>query len=207
MNNENLVVEFVDIGLLNTSELNPETRTRYVHLTDLLDSMKQRGFLANHPISVTKDYVIGDGHRRVACAKRLNIETVPVIVCDNTVEELMSQNAGAKPWRLGDWPDSVEHPKSVRDFEESLLFMAGSNAVNIVRGYKKSPRIGYTLKRLLSYVGIIDDVAFGEKALIWLCAFGMQNHVTGAMKDLTDPSIILDAINNEKPLMRGNWYA
>ena len=44
----------------------------------LVESIREHGVLT--PLRITRDYVLEDGHRRLAAARHLGLETVPVTV-------------------------------------------------------------------------------------------------------------------------------
>ena len=83
---------------LNISEIHPyENNPRRISdeaVEKVADSIREFGF--QQPIVVDSAHVIIVGHTRLKAAKKLGLETVPVVVADNLTEEQ------AKAYRLAD---------------------------------------------------------------------------------------------------------
>ena len=52
----------------------------YADFSKLIESFKEKGFLSRHPISITREGLILDGIRRMACALYFDIPEIPIIV-------------------------------------------------------------------------------------------------------------------------------
>ena len=83
---------------LNISEIHPhENNPRRISdeaVEKVANSIREFGF--QQPIVVDSAHVIIVGHTRLKAAKKLGLETVPVVVADNLTEEQ------AKAYRLAD---------------------------------------------------------------------------------------------------------
>lgn len=65
---------------LTVADYNPAIRTEKNNLKKLLQSIKDHGIL--YPLLVDKKMNVIDGHRRLACAKKLKLNQVPILVSD-----------------------------------------------------------------------------------------------------------------------------
>jgi ParB family transcriptional regulator, chromosome partitioning protein len=79
------------VDRLKSSPFNPPHRSKKV--PDLIRSLGLVEMI--FPIMVSKDYVIIDGHRRVAAAKRLGWKTVPAVISDRDAAEIYAHVNGA----------------------------------------------------------------------------------------------------------------
>lgn len=95
-------IEQIDIDLLKPASYNPR------HIDDdemrsLKRSLKQFGFV-DPAIIRKKDKMIIGGHQRIAAAKELGLETVPVIFMDVTANDAKLLNVALNKIS-GDWDD------------------------------------------------------------------------------------------------------
>src|SRR4051794_34163023 len=81
----------VAVDRLRSSPFNPPHRTK--RIADLIRSMGMVEMI--FPIMVSKDYVVIDGHRRVAAAKRLGWKTVPAVISVRDAAEIYAHVNGA----------------------------------------------------------------------------------------------------------------
>lgn len=206
--NENGKVTWVSIDDLQLSGINPLSRS-FIVGSDLLKSFEKHGFLPYHPILLSSDGMVGDGHRRLACAKLLGIEKVPVIHTGASVKELIGSNTGGRSFLTTDWDKvqyfGVEASPTASKYQAILRKYAGDDALDYVVGARKSSRISEYLRKLLIYIGKDGDVEYGFKTLRWMVENNMQRVVIDAIKDDTSPDIFIDAINNNRVLSRGKW--
>lgn len=202
-------IEYVDIESIRVSGINPKNRANIERDDDLLDSMRERGFLETHPILLTQDRVVGDGHRRLRCAEILGIKQIPVIITDKTVVDLMGENAGIKPIKTNEWHGlsnlGVRPSRSVKAFQEELTLLCGPDAMSILTRYGKSPRIVDAVRRVLTYIDMKGNMAYGRLVLIWICKNNMQRPVIDAIRDNISIEDLKNAIDNDKTIARGNW--
>ena len=202
-------IEYVEVDSITVSGINPIKRTDIKASDELLVSMRKHGYIEFYPILLSADGKVGDGHRRLECAKMLGIDSVPVLRTDKTVEELIAYNAGAKTFRTIEWDtvsfSKVEVSSDVARWHKLLDDIAGPSALALVSEYGKSSRISAYLRSMLLYIGKIGDKEYGLNALRWMLANNQQRAIIDAMKDSVSPSIILDAISNNRRLTRGSW--
>jgi len=76
----------ININELHINPIQPEVRTASHNLSKLKQSIKKYGLL--QPISITKEKVIVDGHRRAACFKELGEETIPCIMYNGELDNI-----------------------------------------------------------------------------------------------------------------------
>ncbi len=90
---------------LGTAELKPYEKNAKKHpaeqIAKIVESIKRFGF--NQPIVVDKDYVVIVGHGRLAAAKALSLEKVPVIVVDISKEDAASYRLADNKLNESDW--------------------------------------------------------------------------------------------------------
>lgn len=95
-------IETIDIDLLKPASYNPRNIDSE-EMESLKRSLKQFGFV-DPAIARTKDKMIIGGHQRVAAAKELGWETVPVIFMDISANDAKLLNVALNKIS-GDWDD------------------------------------------------------------------------------------------------------
>ena len=95
-------IEQVDVDSLNPASYNPRSIDAE-EMASLKRSLKQFGFV-DPAIIRKKDKMIIGGHQRVAAAKELGFETVPVIIMDVTANDAKLLNVALNKIS-GDWDD------------------------------------------------------------------------------------------------------
>ena len=95
-------IEQVDVDSLKPASYNPRSIDAE-EMASLKRSLKQFGFV-DPAIIRKKDKMIIGGHQRVAAAKELGFETVPVIIMDVTANDAKLLNVALNKIS-GDWDD------------------------------------------------------------------------------------------------------
>lgn len=205
-----LTIEDVPIDEIHPSPFNPEKRTRpgSDSLKVLKKSIEKNGIL--QPITITQDGQIADGHRRYACAKLLGMTHVPAIRRPDTAEKLFAElNAGNKPLNNSQWSDAAK-----KGFDESLI--PNTDTRNKIANMKRifgedfntmdcsSAIIGPAMA-IARYIGDETD-EYLKKIILWLAANkSMQVVVSNAMRNNVAPSVLVKAIENNKPIQLSYW--
>jgi len=80
----------MNINQKNTLDLSPHPKNAEIYCdsfdSELFESMKSNGFKLDHPLTITKDNIVICGHRRLAAAIELGIDTVPTITFESEDE-------------------------------------------------------------------------------------------------------------------------
>lgn len=199
----------IRVADVKVSGLNPVSRTAIRATDGLLESMRKYGWIDAYPIKLSHDGYVGDGHRRLACAKKLGINEITAIRTDYTVAQLISFNQGTRQWNQEAWDavavKGVEVSAGAKQAQTLLEKLAGPDALEYVRDHGKSAAIGETLNRFLRYVNRTGDPIFGKKALCWIVEWNQGAEVKNAIKDLTEPQLLIDAVRNNRRLRRSGW--
>lgn len=204
---EKLRVEYVDASLLKASEYNPRKWSKEAE-TQLQESIKRFGlvdpFVVNNAPN-RKNIVIG-GHFRLATAKKMGIEKVPVVYIDipdiEKEKELnirLNKNTGEFDWNL------------LTDFGEAFLADIGFSSVELddIFAIEDSPEM-FDLQKELDKLNIKEIEI--QKGDIWqlgenrlMCGDStveadMLKLMNGEKADscLTDPPYILDYLKGKK---------
>src|SRR5215471_7476216 len=112
------------ISQITVAEFNPARRANRNALTGLLLSIQKYGIL--EPLVLNRDLILADGHRRLACAKLLDMEEVPVAIhreFDLDAPALwVVLNAETMSLTPAQWLDAVVHglPIDTKGFPESM---------------------------------------------------------------------------------------
>lgn len=168
-------VKMVRIGRLSPAPFDPEIRRDDKYTKNLVQSMKEYGFWLDKPITITKDYVIADGHRRWTVAKKLGIREVPCIVTHLDIETAWAQGmATTRPISakevfqayskgLREIPNNATGGtiKSIKNKygEDLILYLAE-------HGLSTSP-VMYA-ERTCSYIGWEKSVENIRKVVLWI---------------------------------------
>lgn len=80
-------LKMMDVSALRFNGFNPRSRTleRSPKFKRLLESIRQHGVIS--PLLVAPDGLVIDGHRRLACAIRLNLQEVPCVITSKNAQE------------------------------------------------------------------------------------------------------------------------
>lgn len=166
------LVVMMDVEEIHPAGFNPAARTDTRATRALMADIRGRGILV--PLIVGRDNILADGHRRLACAKALGIQRVPVVRYDAPAEELYTINTTARPLRTSDWfaayaqglaPGSVNN-KTARDILE-IERLIGNDAARAMAARGRSPHILTWARRAAIYCNDPTD-EFVREALRWL---------------------------------------
>lgn len=196
-----VVRKIVAISKLIDAAYNPPNRCAPDRTRDLENSMEVLGLLS--PILCTEDYLIIDGHRRLAVAKRLKWKEIECNIINeapegvyasvNTTARRMSGNDALGVWLKE--PLAVTHTAS-KAFAKMTDEIGRKLAEQI---YKDgcSVRVYRTAKHIAKYCDQPDKVA---EITAWLLDFATIGHVMKALDAGVDSKKIMKAVVNKQPI-------
>ncbi len=206
----NYHVIMMDVDSIKLAPFNPPGRVTPHQLARLKNSIEKAGKIIV-PLVVSSDGYLADGHRRLACAKLLGYDMVPVIISHSPLSDLWSEcNCATKSITGKDWLYASTHgmesdvtmPKNVTRQIEALQSLLTPDELSDI-STRRSPGIISTVREVSVYVN--DDThEFQRKLLLWLDKFG-QDIVRAAIKYAeVDPEVIRLVIEQDRPLRR-SW--
>lgn len=199
------------VNEVRMAPFNPVGRTEKRNVRVLLKAIQKAGRVIE-PVKLSRDGVLGDGHRRVTCARMLGLETVPAIRYDLSAGELFALNGYALPPNIQQWGeahalglDILPSSKAgkIVEFEQAV---GADDYRKIVVEMRKSPTIHSTAKRIMRYCSN-DEPAFYNRAVWWMINQEMQVDAKTAMHDGISPDALEDAIENGYKLVKQWWHS
>lgn len=203
----------INIDEIVVAEFNPARRVGRAQLSGLLLSIQKHGIL--EPLVLTKDYILADGHRRYACAKLLDLKTVPVAIHDQSPLDAPALwvvlNAETMNLTPAQWLDAVVHglPLDTAGFPESmkrrilrLRVLLGKDTLAELVEQGRSPTILDTAERVAKYCAKKSDEDFLRKTLLWLLLVGNSFSARNAIDEEIPVDILEEAIEEGKILQR-----
>ncbi len=198
-------VEMMDVDEIKTADFNPVLRTKPNKLMALMDDIAENGIEV--PLIIGSDGILGDGHRRLYCAKHLGIKKVPVIRSKRTSIELYTINKTQKPTRGGEWLQAVHQgfpidlvPKRYRREIENLQRVLSKDEFSEIAENGKSPTVMQFARFVGRFVGDTSDDML-RRIVKWFYKHGMQYKARKAIEEGASPQVILRAINEDRPII------
>ena len=201
--------EFVDVLIvdLKPARFNPTKRTLPKNLGGLISFIVQNGMPV--PIVVTEDMEVGDGHRRLACAKSLGWETVPTVVWrGKTAEEIWSiLNAHQMNMTPAQWLEAVvcgmsvdqpEIPRKLANLIREMIDTLDEELVWRIVEDGRSPDILSTAKFVNRKIGWEDKGEQLSKTVQWLLDFSASFKVRQVISGDYDLDVVADCIDNHR---------
>lgn len=202
---ESIKVEIVKLDSLKPSLFNPPTRIEPKHIRDLVRSMEQYGFWTFCPLLISSDGYIADGHRRVAAAKELGIEEVPIISTPFSADELWSAFNGTRlditatdvliAASLGLTILPTKQARSVTLLKETV----GEAGMKKLAEMRISPSIRSRAKRVCNLCGRTEP-EFLAKTIFWLVDNKMSLVTHYLNESNMDAKTVIKAIESNKPI-------
>lgn len=182
---------------------NPANRTKPDAVRVLADSMDKIGLI--HPVTVTGDLRIIDGHRRVAAAKTLGWKEIECTVVEGDPDEIYA-SINVTPRKmsgndaLGVW---LANPKAVTSTQgqefRRMQDVIGRGLMTRIYDQGLSKRVYQTARRIARYCD--NDTPETAQAIVgWLLEFAVIGQVMKAMEAGESPRLILDAVRRKKPI-------
>ena len=192
------------VSEIKFAPFNPPVRTAASSLEDLLSSVQEFGVI--EPVKLSRDGVLGDGHRRVSCAKLAERASVPAIRYDMSIEDLFSLNGYSRPVRPNEWFISYmlgnrNVPPSTRRKIENLIEVVGVDGAAKLSSMNVSPHIFSMGKMITNYVQT-DSTLFLKQAIWWMVDNRQQFVVRRAIGGGIDPEVLIAAIKKNRPIMQ-----
>jgi ParB-like chromosome segregation protein Spo0J len=193
------------ISELKLADYNPESRIEQSKLKSLKESVEKYGMLI--PVAIKKNGEVIDGHRRVAVAKEMEWDSVPVLIINteastselysavNTTARRMNGNEQLYVWLRK--PDAISesqqrwHDKANEELGRDMLI--------------KIARAGFSItmyrwaKEIQSYIGD-QRPAFLRKIVNWLLKHRNTRVAHSLIVLKQPPEIILKAIRDDRPI-------
>lgn len=202
-------IKMIAIETIKEANFQPQNRTEERKLKELLQSMNKYGFALYRPLLISKDGILADGHRRLACARKLGIKEVPVIFTNDALTVVFGQNHSIEPYRAGDWLQAYAQQLAIDDVPQPYRNkIAKLEAIVGQDGVLRLAMLGYSLgvldwaKRIARYCDDDSDT-FVNKTLWWLVENNMQFDARKAMEIDVDPEIFLQAIEENRSFRTG----
>ncbi|MFN8469588.1 MAG: ParB N-terminal domain-containing protein [Caldilineaceae bacterium] len=202
-------IVMLGVNEIIAAPFNPEERTEIEALAVLEGQIKELGGIVV-PLIVSKDMRLIDGHRRLACAKRLKMKEVPAIVTSlglqagwaglNTSAMPITSRQFIKANSMG--LDDAYLSRSQRRKIQRLRTLAGDH-------YEEIARDGISTN-VLSIVNRIGGAtndksdAWLSRVLLWVIRHHMQTPARKAIEAGVSPAVLCDAIRQDYPLVQ-SW--
>lgn len=184
---------------------NPAQRTRQSALRRLEESIAARGIIT--PLIVDQDGILVDGHRRLACAKRLGISHVPVVVVHDSDGSLYPEiNDSLRRWQSVEW--LYRHqlggtvPERQRRNIELIAELCGPELLALMADTRQSPHAILTIAKFACRRMDIDplDRAFFGKTISWLVRRRYSSRVYRSLGDGMPPDYLYRCISEDKAI-------
>lgn len=193
------------IKSIKTAPYNPAGRTAERRVDDLVDSMSIDGLY--YPILVTAKYVVIDGHRRLAAAKRLGWKTIGAVITDlephgtyasvNSTSRKMGGNEALSVWMQE--PAAVTPLLATRF--KGMVGVLGFNRVKKMCKEGYSNQLYHQAVHVAKYCDRGDDHALVSDVVDWMMEHRVTSAVRQAMAAGQPSSMILSAVRRNKPLV------
>lgn len=200
----------LSIEKIQPAPFNPPSRTDKKSISRLKASIARIGIV--YPLVVTDDYKLVDGHRRLECAKELEMATVPVIVRAGDQSELFEEiNSTGKQLKTADdlFVYMAGGKMSGRSKEpiETLEKMGGRDLLELLADKHMSPKsIVGALSFILLYINKNEpnfksgDNLFANKTATWIVNHKQHFRARAAIVNRISPNVIISCIENDEPL-------
>lgn len=198
---QSITRKFVPLDRLKDAPHNPPARVLEKNLRELADSMDRIGLL--HPVTVSKDWEIIDGHRRRAAARLLGWRDVECNVVDEDPAEVyasvnptarkLSGNDALSVWLVN--KDAVPRASAAR-FEQ-MSAEVGRDVVRKVARAGMSVRVWQTARRIARYCDSTEVASI----LNWLVDVATVGQVMKALESGVGAKVFMDAVRKGKPIV------
>ena len=199
-------IELLPIETVREAPFNPALRTLPHKMKELRDSIEEHGIEV--PLIIGSYGVLGDGHRRLACARELGLEVVPVVRSKTrTSWDIYADNSTQRPTRASEWLQAVvkgfpidmvpiKHRRHIADVmrvhpRDELIRMANIG---------QSPTIINFARRVGRHIGDTSDPML-RKIDNWFIKHGVQYKTRKAIEDGCTPDTVFRAIEEDRPIM------
>lgn len=214
------------VNRFTLANFNDPTRIEERFLSDLIKRMENLGYDPNWPIHATRDFFVGDGHRRVTVARMLNIDKITAKIFQDKVGTVGAQQL----WTEAQWgkssmksnhtiyavnaglnPDYLppNRKKAIDDINR-----IDPNLLSILADHKLSRYAITTAQNISRFCGYGSYSNFTREAILWVVEYGTSktSKLYGQFKDYDfDPErleeVVLSRIDpEEERLAIKNYY-
>lgn len=191
----------VPIAKLKLAKFNPATRQ--ADIKSLMASIEKVGLLV--PITITKDFEVADGHRRIAAFKKLKYKEIPAIVAAGALAELFAEINGSSKRLTGNETLQVylQEPNAISERARHRLKemeeVIGRSMVERMAHNNFTLGTWQTAKRIADEADINSETML-LKILRWLMRYRCARTAQRALQFGTPPNKIIAAVNRNKPI-------
>lgn len=189
----------VAIKTLANAKWNPGSRIK--NIKPLVASIVRVGLL--YPVLITKDNKIIDGHRRIAAAKSLGWEEIPVIVVAGNQAEMFAEVNSQKKSLTGNQTLQVYLTEPAAVGARARVHLTELEETCGRAMVERMARDGFSLATWNMATRIAQDAeqeGMVGKILRWLMKYRCAHLVHRAMQAGTAPSKLIAAVKNDKPI-------
>lgn len=206
---------YMDIDRIKPAPWNPARRTTPKALQPIIISMREHGFWPYQHLILGRDDVLADGHRRLAAAKAVGLPRVPVMRVDKAADVIWAEiNGKRQEITASQSLEAIAHGLSVipdrhkSEVEKFIQVMGrGPDGINAPLMAGVAPSIMDWARKTARYIGIDPDREPSQvkRIIFWLRRHQMQKRVRAAMEDEIDPQTVIEFINADLPLPKGQY--
>ena len=198
-------IVMLGVGEIIAAPFNPPDRTAKEALAVLEAQIRELGGIIQ-PLIVSKDMRLIDGHRRLACAKRLGMAEVPAIVTSLGLQAgWAGLNTSSMPINGKQFVnananglDDAYLPKSQRRKIQRLRFLAG-DCYDEYASEGISTSVLSIVNRIGRYTGDRSD-DWLSAVLRWVIKHKMQTPARKAIEAQIDAAELQRAIKSDRPI-------
>jgi hypothetical protein len=200
------VIHQIKLDVLKPAKHNPLDRTTPAATKRLKESIMRVGML--YPILINDKMEIIDGHRRCACARELEWQTIPAIVRTGDQGDLWNE-VTRTPRRLSNREltqaiaSGMDVPQSLRGVYENVVSLCGLGFIDELVDRNLALKSIHDIHRaMMNYLGvdIEADKDFAKSAMLWMARNSMQYAVRVAIANHTDKEHIRKCVLGDVPL-------
>lgn len=189
---------------IKLAPFNPSMRTTGQSLHDMLNDIREQGVM--YPVSLSRDGFLGDGHRRVACAKIIGLKSIPAMRFDKSVEQLFRLNGIQRPVTDRDWVQvwvSGNHDVPNKNSKRigRVIEIVGEAGMQALAAKQRGTSMLDVTRMIVNYCEK-DEPEFIHKTFWWLLNTGQQFAARSAMRTGVSPDILEDAVLNNRHIIR-----
>jgi hypothetical protein len=203
-------IQMVDVNEIKSAPFNPRDRVERRALKKLLEDIRAIGFVMSPLLYSTIDDMLGDGHRRLACAKILGLTHVPVQYLPLTAAQIYAlANNGSRPQGGQGWSTAAALGYPINDLptQHRRLIEAWIEALGpedfAEMAQRRSNDLVRVAQTLCRFVGETGPDAL-RVALLWLDKHNMSRPFIDAKRDGIATEAVKRAIADDRPL-RQMW--
>lgn len=207
-------IEMVEVWNLSLAEFEPERRIDIKHIADLYRSMQDNGYNLRYPIQATYDYIVGDGHRRLTCARKLHDQgdkrftSVPVFRAEPGVTaDQIWHEANSNRMNISSSDDLVAYnrgmkfPIAVHGGEiEWLEDLGGRKLLKYLEERGFGSNLSREARGIAKYCDMEEDRDFLMRTVYWLARWNMQTPARYARKTNADHRMLAQAVYDDVPI-------